>query len=231
MAWELDAILQFNMPEDQAKAFKVALLWESLVEREFPGSRFVRLRQTGDPRKSLLFRMCYKLIQETKGIIEDKNYRLYILSQLQVCKNLGKDALIEPNILIGEKAWKRWKFWKYQYDMHIKNTKQSVEEVKITAAQPKIITALESTKKFLISKFGKEPTYEDIESSIKNNSMVRWVAMQRVSPYYILLSPWVAKMFQDRSWDDVFLFDLSVYKDSINEEVIKKFKEVFKYET
>ena len=82
----------------------------------------------------------------------------------------------------------------------------------------------------MLEKFGHQPTCQDVEKALKDHSMVRWVTMHRVSPYYVLLSPWVSRVLDGKKWDEVFLFDLSVYKSSINDDVIKFFNEEFKHE-
>ena len=227
MSWDLEAILDYKMSELEAKSFKLALLWEILAEKEFPGYHHVRLKKSGDPRKSHLFRICYKLVRETKGYIPDPEYRLYILAQLHVLKNSPKDALVDPSMLVGKKAWKRWKLWKYFYDRNVENHKQTIKEAKPMATLGKVATALKKTKDFFLKQYGREPTYDDIAKCLGDHSMVKWVTLQRVSPYYILLSPWVARILEGRNWEEVFLFDLSVYKESITENAEKFFKECF----
>ena len=54
----LEDILNYEMTPEEAKAFKLALLWEELCQQEFPDERRVSLKK-GDPRKSTLFRYCY----------------------------------------------------------------------------------------------------------------------------------------------------------------------------
>lgn len=230
MSYGLEAIIDYNIPPEQAKAFKVALLWEILSEKEFPNHNHVRLRKSGDPRRSYLFKLCYKLIRDTKGLILDKDYRLYVVAQLQVLKHVAMDAMIDPHILVGERAWRRWKFWKNKYDKNIENYKKTLSEAKPMAICSKVCSSLKKSREFFEKNTGHPPTYEDIQIALKDHAMVRWVTLGRVSPYYILLSPWISKALEGKDWGEVFLFDLSVYQDSITEEVRKYFRQEFSYE-
>lgn len=230
MAWDLEAILEYKMDEDQGKAFKLCLLWEDMAILEFPEYHHVGLRKKGDPRKSHLFRICYKLVRETKGMIPDPEYRLYILAQLHMLKHIADNVLISPNVLVGDQAWKRWKKWKFLYDRQINNSKLTVEDANPIAPFYKVISALKSTKAFLEKKFEHHPSINDIKSAMSDHSLVKWVTMQRVSPYYVLLSPWIKNILEDKNWEDVFLFDLSVYKRSITDEVKSEFNNIFDYE-
>ena len=108
MSNPLDKIIEYNMTPMEAKAYKIALLWRVLFRKEFPNERLAK-EKLGDPRKSFVFKHCYKLANETQGSIDDKDYKLYILAQLQVMKNItdGKiHAMISPEILSGPKSWR-----------------------------------------------------------------------------------------------------------------------------
>ena len=66
--WRLDAIVEHNMTPIEAKAVKIGIIWMKLSKEVFPNYNHMRVKK-GDPRKSALFRYCYKLIKETKGHI------------------------------------------------------------------------------------------------------------------------------------------------------------------
>ena len=111
----LERILKYDMSPEEAKAYKLCLLWDSICQKEMPNYKFSKSKASGDPRKSLLFRYCYKLLKETKGLIGDKDYRLYITAQIHVLCSITDGevhALISPQCLTGDKAWRRWKLWK-----------------------------------------------------------------------------------------------------------------------
>ena len=226
---DLEKILEFKMTKLEAKAYKLALMWQDSCEREFPNERHTKLRKSGDPRKSNLFKHCYKLARETKGLLPDENYRLYITAQLQILKTQrcgDIHALIEPQILVGDKAWVRWEIWKKHYEKKLSEVR-SVEEIGLTEKESKVGVLLDATKKFLDGKG--LTTYEAMKEKLDDLTMVRWVTTGMVSCYYIVMSPWVEKWLDGRSFD-VFKFDLGVYRPSITPNVEAKFQEMFSRE-
>lgn len=231
--YDLEAIIQYDMNELEAKAFKVALLWEEVSRKEFPNYQHARLRRKGDPRKSLLFKYCYKLVRETQGIIPDAEYRLYILAQLHILKNISTTnihARIDPGILCGEKSWKRWNVWKRLYDQKKKEYEQETPVADKISSNPMIESELIRTKKFFFEKYDRDPNYQQIHQAMHDHTMIRWVTIDRVSPYYILLSPYVTRSLEGRGLESYFLFDLSVYRESITPEIEDIFRKVFVHE-
>ena len=218
----LEPILIYKMTNAEAKAFKLSLLWEALAEKEYPNYKHVCLRKTGDPRKSLLFKYCFKLAQETKGLLEDKEYKNYITAQLHVYKSLVEQyARIDPIILVGKKAWKRWKFWKYRYERH--KLLLETPGMIIKACPMNIINELKLTQKFLFKKFEGPPEIEEFKKA-KDDMLVALV-MSQISPYYALLSPLMACLEVEK-WP----IDLEVYRPSITSDIEKIFKIEFNYE-
>lgn len=231
--FDLEAILKYNMSELEAKAYKIALLWQDFSQKEFPNYKHTKLRKNGDPRKSLLFKYCYKLIKETQGLIKDEEYRLYVLAQLQILKTVSYEtARIDPHSLCGDKAWRRWKKWKRIYEQKKlefdNSTIEKSDELK--ASKSVIEKDLRKTKQFLTQRFGQTPSCQNIYQAMHDHTMIRWVIMDRISPYYLLLSPCVKSTIGDKTLNEFFLFDLDVYKKSIDDKVEKLFKEIFDYE-
>ena len=225
----LEEIVEYRMTEEQAKAFKLALVWEQLCRKEFPDLPHVRLRKKGDPRKSVLFRHCYGLVKDMKGVLKDEDLHLYLRSQLQVLKAVGC-VRVEPAVLRGEKAWRRWKFWKRRYDKEM-NTKQTAEEVGVSAPLHAVKREIASTRAFLERKFGGRYARRPVFDAVWQGIMTRWLNYANVSPYYIVLSSWVGEALEGRDIEEVFLFDTGVYWRSITEEVRKAFREAFPEES
>jgi len=226
---ELELILQYEMTQMEAKAYKLALMWVKLTSKEFPGYQTSKLPKNGDPRKGLLFKYCYKLATETNGLIENNEYRLYIMAQLQVLKSITDGevhALIDPNCLCGPKAWNRWRLWKNKYDKRISEAKT----VEISATSTKVKAELTRTKQFLFSKFAGDYTEDQIKRTIQDRVMVKWITLGRVCPYYVLLSPFLLKALNGKNLDEVFVFDLNIYKPSISQDIKDFFKLEFALE-
>lgn len=222
---ELEPIIKYNMDDLESKAYKIALIWQEECQRELPDEPFVKLKKNSDPRKSNLFKFCYKLAREMKGILKDSEIQLYVRAQLQILKTIREGqvhALIEPHCLVGEKAWKRWKIWKYKYQRKI-NKSQSSEEIGVSTKNSKIIADLNKTFDFLL-----KMKCVDIDSLKKHeNDLFRWVNNGEVSYFYILLSPFIHKIFGNLT---KFNFDKIYYRSSITPQIEDFFKSTFKHE-
>lgn len=206
----------------EIKALNIAFLWEKYCNEEFPNERHVKLRKNSDPRKSNLFKYCYKLAKEIKNIIPDNEIKFYVKAQLQILKliNDGKiHSLIEPQILVGDKAWKRWKIWKKSYDKKMKKH-FFYEQLGIETNFSKIKILLDKDYEFL-----NKNNCQDLKiynQKIEDKSFERWISTKQISPYYVILSP--------RNLSLINLIDVKMYRPSINLEVENYFKEKFDYE-
>lgn len=218
----LEEILKYEMDDMQAAAFKMSLMWEKLCPEQFPDADCSRLRKKGDPRKSNLFRYCYKLVRETNGLIDPADYKLYILSQLHILKiNKGR---VDPNCLCGDKAWRRWQLWKSHYDKK-NNAYHATQAAEDTPNFRRIKTALKDTKKYLDSKGVN--TLEAVTEKLKDRSLIRWVTNAKINPIWAVLSPELKEALGDKNLSDVFKFDFSVYKSSITPEIEVFYKQLF----
>jgi hypothetical protein len=208
------------MEDTEAKAYKLCLLYEELCLKEFPNERHIKLSKKTDPRKTTIFKYCYKLLRETKGIFNEKDYYLYILAQFQVLKLVKEGdihALIEPQILVGDKAWKRWKIWKKIYEKKM-NSLNTAEELGIVTSESKIKIHLKNSHKFL--KKNNCLNLDEIKN--KSSDVDRWIRNGQISPYYVILSPLFSKIKMD--------LDKSLYSPSITPDIEDFFKKEFKDE-
>lgn len=212
----LEIILKYKMNETEKKAYKIGLIWEKLCEKEFPNEVHSKFPKNKDPRKSTLFRYCYKLAVETKGLIKNKEYFYYVLSQLKIFKAIQKKdihALIGPQILVGDKAWKRWSFWKNKLNKKIDEV-STLKEAGILTNEKEIIRQLTKTKSFL-----DKIKYEEITSENINY----WIYHKKISPFYVTLSDFCKKFIKE--------FDYALYRPSITPLVEDFFKKEFEHET
>ena len=81
---DLSKIIEYNMDDIEARAYKCCLLWVKICQKMFPKERYSKLRKSGDPRKSYLFKCCYKLVTECSGKLADGEYKLYIYAQCDI---------------------------------------------------------------------------------------------------------------------------------------------------
>ena len=142
MSDDLTPIITYNLKPLEAIAYKIALLWLEVSRKELPNYRFGRDGVGGgDPRKSHLFKICHKLVNDTNGRIELHDYRLYIAAQIQTLKEIsdGKiHALIGPECLVGERAWNRWIMWKEKLDF-LMTSQMSANLVNPQHAKPSFV--------------------------------------------------------------------------------------------
>lgn len=223
----LDIALQYNFDDLEVRALKLALLWEKTIMAEVPGYRTAKLPK-GDPRKSILFRYCRKLAIETYGLLPDNEYKFYVLAQITTLKSIsdGKvHAMIEPQCLCGPKAWIRWLMWKGKFNKQVKKISNAGDTSDIKAINTKINIELKRTRNFLETNFGKDYTNKEIKSAYDSGDLIKWLAFSKVSPYYIVLSPFIAQLSNNLEKD--FSIDAEFYNKSVNEGVKTLFKEMF----
>lgn len=228
--FNLDAIVEYEMNDLESKAFKLCLNWIHYSRKIFPNYQHGRISH-GDPRKSLTFKLCYKMVRESQGIIEEKEYPLYVRAQLEVLLHISKTSKVHPlvnaNCLTGEKAWKRWRLWKVRYDSALakptESSKQSLPGVE------KAIAGLENTKEFIVRNLGAEPTLEKYQECYINKNLLRWINLNKISPYYVALSPYISKIITPEDLNKIN-FHIDVYKPCCTEIVVEKFKQLFNYE-
>ena len=224
--WLNEAPEKYSMDALESLACKIAACWLEQSRKLFPDYRHATMKK-GDPRKSLIFKICYKLARETQGILEPNEIQLYVRAQLDVLKYINADVqhpLIDPNCLVGDKAWKRWKVWKKRYDV-IKNKTQ--EPVASNIGFQKAIDGIIKTKEFLVKTFGNDWSIEKFKECYINNNIFRWINLGKISPYYLAVSPFVKQVFNEDDYKKIN-FDILVYQNCINDKVMENFNNLFK---
>lgn len=222
---ELEPIIRYKMDAAESKAYKIALMWEDECRRELPGESIVTIKRNSDPRKSLLFKYCFKMARELNGIIRDQEIPLYIRAQIQVLKSIRDGqvhALVDPQCLVGDKAWKRWKMWKFKHDKTIRAPLTS-GDFPISISEGKARAEIEASLGFL-SAMGCDD-FGTLQS--KSSEIGRWVKNGDVSCFYVLLSPWVERIFGPAA---EFEFDRLYYRASATPAVEQFFRERFAHE-
>lgn len=217
MQYNLEPIIDYNMTKEEALAYKLGCIWLQYSREIFPNCKHVKgFPKKGDPRKSSLFRYCYTLQRETKGLIPENDLKLYIISQLKIFKAIKIDnmhPLVTPQILIGNKAWIRWKMFKRKYD---KINKIDNSEELVNLPVDKIKLELIKTKHFLESKMGEAYTENKFKENANNISI--WIELSKITGYYAVLSPFSKKYCN-------FNLDRSMYMTNKNIEIL--FGEIF----
>ena len=175
-------ILEYKMSREEALTLRLADIYIELSHKYFPEYKHAALPKSGDPRKGLLFKYCWKLLHETKDKIKVTDYPNFIQSQLSILKNY-ENAYINPNCLIGDKAWSRWCVWSKYFNEMKKTSEAVVNQEDFTK---EIKKALDETHYVLTVRLG-ELTKNKVLSEME--TILRWVRMAVVSPIFIAMSP------------------------------------------
>lgn len=218
------SIEKYQMNELEAKAYKISLMWIEKSRKLFPNYRHATMKK-GDPRKSLMFKVCYKLARETQGVLEETDYPLYVRAQLEVLKHVNgdrADPLIDPNCLVGEKAWKRWKLWKKKYDAR----SRSAEPVATNIGIAKAMDGLEKTHEFLTKTFSSDLSFDRFKEAYINKNLFRWINLNRISPYYICISTFIKRLFNEDDFKRIN-FDADVYLPCVDVSVRERYAHLF----
>jgi len=168
-------------------AIKFLYYWIENRIKIFPNTIHSKFNKEKDPRKTLAFKYCYKLQRETLGLLKEDDFELYVKAQLHMLKYFAtkynnQALIIEPQCLVGEKAWKRWKFYKFKYDS-LKNSPLEKPEENNRVNLEVLKQNLLRTRKFLSSKI--ELNRESIKKN--NDNILLWNKLGSVDTYFLLL--------------------------------------------
>jgi hypothetical protein len=222
---KLEPIFEWNMTPTEMEAYKLAKLWEAKIDELLPDVKVPRLLKRGDPRKSHLFRCCWKMLRETRGLLKPEEYNLFIHAQVFCMKHFK--GYVDPTCLTGDRAWIRWKMWKRKYDRKIAEKTHTNLPVDINNI-PLIAKDLILTKKFLYEKCDGRMCKEKIEEFLSNGFFKIWIMSGKISRYYLALSPYMASHLEQLEKD--CSFDASLVKERINDDVRKFFRAEFSRE-
>lgn len=228
MDYRLDAIVNYEMDELQALAYKLCLIWLKKSHEVFPNYNHAKFTK-GDPRKSLIFKYCYKCVRDNQGLLDEIDFPLYVTAQLETLKAIedgDEHPLIDASCLCGPRAWRRWKMWGRKYE----NQTKFVDQAPLKASTNKVILALEKTKEFLVQTFNGEPTIQKMQEAVINKNLYRWITVGKVSPFYLVISPYIAQVLPGENLQNAINFDLGIYRDSITPEIRTYFEEKFPQE-
>ena len=226
MAYRLDSAVTYQMTPIETKAYYLCLVWMDLSHHYFPKYNHFKVRQ-GDPRKSSLFKYCYTMIKHTWGKLPESDYYLYIKAQLVILKAVGeKEGVhirVEPNCLVGPKAWKRWKVFKKKYDAKLK----FIDDIAIETPEGVVKESILRSHKFL-KKHLPELTLDKFEELNKSGIVLKWLILGQIGQYYALVCPFIKQCLPEEELAKKLNYDLSIYKNSINSNILEWFdKEVW----
>ncbi len=191
------------MTDKEAEAYKLCLLWQIIYKSLLPKEKCVLL--TKDPRKSYLFKQCWKFIRETTIPKEDHTRYIYLQIKLLSAQTDGNiHAYIDPSCLNSRQSWERWKVGNRP-----KKITQSKNEFIL---DPKIVKhALERSKSF-------------DKDDLTKQEIVKLVKLGKISYYYLLLSPKMREIFSGDDLGLIFGIDVLLFSSQITTEIKEWFE-------
>ena len=231
---KFDAIFQWNMNAMQAEVYKLALYYEETYRKicgQTTDGQSIRrncLPKRGDPRKSNVFRNCWRMKRETRGLLEEHEYKLYIFGNLTIL--MLQKAHIEPNSICGDKAWIRFKVYKRKYDVKMAELACKVPPPSASTTSPKVVCQIDSTKKFLFERCDGAPTFDKVKTFIENGIFKFWIATGKISEYYVILSPFVSKSVDVDKFAEQVPFSAALMRERLTTEIQEYFKHEYAHE-
>ena len=182
---------KFKLDPTEAKAWKVAILYLNTLEKVFPAYEKAKNVYSGDPRKTNLWKYCFKLVRERGEEIGQFEWEQYIRAQLDIIKiNQGDDGYVTPGCLVGDAAWGRWVVFKKS--MNAVAMQPSAEQVGIVVDLEKVRKSLKESREFLLKRL-KVVSKEVILKAHGERVLFRWAAQGFISPYFISLCDLIPK--------------------------------------
>ena len=227
----IEAIFEWNMKPEEVEAYKLAITYDEEFRKLYPDADATVTRQNTvpmrfDPRKSNLFRHCWKLRRETRGLLEGSEYTNYIRANLIIIKlNHGR---VGPNAICGDKAWIRYKVWKRHFDRKQAEASAKAPAPSAATTDPKLIANIDRTKKFIFEKCDGAPTKEKMLELSKSGMFKFWLSSGKISPIYLALSPFLADDCAKLA--EACSISLALTRESVTAEVKEYFDYEFKHE-
>jgi hypothetical protein len=230
----LTAIIEYEMNDLEARAYKISLLYLEKAAKLFPNEIHYKVPK-GDPRKSYVFKHCHKLLRLHGNDLLESDIKLYVHAQLDILKHITQGQehpRISPDILSGPKAWNRWLLWKSKYDKVKKFSSTATASQVINKNREKEALELLSKTKMFFTAFFEIPSKDKIFASLDSGEFWLWVRWGKICYYYLLISPIVKQWLQKQNLTllDKISFNEALYNEGITEDVRTYFEKEFAYE-
>ena len=220
--------IKMNFNEDETFAYQLLCIWIDLRQKFIPDYLHTPLpKNLKNLRNSLLFKQILKFVRDNRRRFKGFQFVIFMTAQLQILGKLhkeGKAVLIEASCLTGKSADARYAVWKKQIQAANKVTKITYEFV---------ASNLE---------FDLKNTYESIKTFCKNDinfenyakessSILKFAILKKISPVYVLLSPWVKQLPTQLQNDLNDILNIETYKNFDLTNAMPMFNKFFKHES
>lgn len=224
----IDDIISIYKIKDpkEIRALKIFFYWIKYRKQIFPDLIHSKFNDKNDPRKTLIFKYCYKLQRETETFLDEKDYETYVKAQLLFLKYYSKKYKIQPVVdpicLTGDKAWKRWKVWKYKHS----KLKNFTSNNFVNHNYDKIRMDFNKTKN-LLKNLKLNSCDKDIIQLISDDNFSFWYRSGQISPYFLLINNHIINSFNMSQLNAILKLDLGIYKDKIDKKIIEIYENLF----
>lgn len=227
MKYDPELALNLGFDADETLAYQLLCLWIDMRYKIIPDYIHTKIpKNCKNLKKTLIFKQMKKFVIENRHRFKGLQYILFMQAQLDILGKLhkeGKPVLIEASVLCGENADKRWAVWKKLLQDANKITKITYEFVS-SNLEFELRETLSSVKEMCknnlaFEKFEKEAAV-----------LLKYAILKKLSPIYVILSPWVKKLPEQVQNDLADILNLSAYKDFDMKNAIKVFEKYFSHE-
>ena len=203
--------ISMKFDEDETLAYQLLCIWIDLRLKFIPDYLHTPLpKNLKNLKKSLMFKQLLKFVKDNRIRFKGFQYVIFMTAQLQILSKLhkeGKSVLIEASCLCGKGADARYAVWKKQIKDSNKISKINYEFVE-SNLEFDFKNTFESINKFCKNEINLENYLNEC------TSLLKFAILKKISPVYVILSPWVKKLPQQIQ-DDL--------NDITNTETYKKF--------
>jgi hypothetical protein len=218
-----DQTFALSSDPDKLLAYNLLIYYLNCEYHYFPVYNHTKFNDLKPVEKQSAFKYLFKFVKDKKGIFEtSSDYYLFIKAQLEIAKLLeSKNPIVNPSLLVGDKAEKRYYVWKKKVESNKMITKTIVRKLEdkfISSAFDMTICALKDT-------LGDNFTYDGFLRNI--NRIMLQIRAKQIDPIWCFVSEWVKQLPDEIKNEIISLTECEKYKDYNVDDIKKIYDEKF----
>jgi hypothetical protein len=218
-----DQLLNLSDDSDMVFAYHLLIYYLNSEYHYFPDYNHTKFNNLKPIKNQSAFKYLLKFVKDKKKIFKTPaEYFIFIKAQMEIIKILeNKNPIINPSLLIGEKAEKRYFVWikkMRENKMMTKTVTRKLESKFISLAFDNTITSLKDT-------LGDNFTYENFYKNIRR--ILLQIRAKQIDPIWCFVSEWVSQLPDDIKNEIISLTECEKYKDYNVDDIKKIYNEKF----